>query len=90
MRLIRALAGEAPSVNEWDHGINGGDSLFSAAAADVINGFNGNDSLKGFGCAYHLDGAEDIDTVFYGASTAGVGSNLTTARSAARRKALPS
>jgi Ca2+-binding RTX toxin-like protein len=62
------------------NGTNGGDSLYGAAAADVINGLNGDDSLKGFGGADRLDGGNGIDTVFYGDSSAGVGINLDTGR----------
>jgi Ca2+-binding RTX toxin-like protein len=31
------------------NGTNSGDSLYGTAAADIINGLNGNDTLKGFG-----------------------------------------
>jgi Ca2+-binding RTX toxin-like protein len=31
------------------NGTNSADSLYGTAAADIINGLNGNDTLKGFG-----------------------------------------
>ena len=42
------------------NGTNSGDSLYGTAAADIINGLNGNDTLKGFGGAVDVLDADEL------------------------------